>query len=179
LTPAPSEAATGFDDGLQRATLHVQLRFRTVMRLSARASSDHAPAPRANRIRKPARNRDILEQHDLLRLVAGDVVEQQPRGKREHGETRGDDARAIANDDRNGTEHFDGDHERQQCARHATGRHIGLCPRISRDLAETRDQEDRRHQDAADEICCVAQVAHGCLRVALGIFHLSVRYKSA
>ena len=63
-----------------------------------------------------------------------------------------DEAGPIARDQREGAQDLEGDHGRQQRARHTGAGHIRLRPRVAPDLADSGDQENRGDKDPAGEI---------------------------
>ena len=145
LTPAPSDAAT--DSIPPAASLFMQFSLcicrpggravRALRRITCSAERPEArPAQRfghratrtprpGTRINNPPAIATFLSSMMLLDLVRR-AVEQQ---RREHGEDRHrrrDDARAIAEDDRDTAQHFERDHRGQQCTRDPGARHVAL-----------------------------------------------------
>src|SRR5437016_14467827 len=95
-------------------------------------------AQRAGAVRhqqqKATGDRNVLEEHDHLDLVAEVVVEDEGGQQGKTGEKYGGDAGFPAGDDGEGAEDLSGDDDGKQGGRHAEQGHIGSGPGIGADL---------------------------------------------
>ena len=88
-----------------------------------------------------AGDRDVLQEHDLLDLIAQVAVEQHRTGDRERGQQAGDDAGAVTGNDGQAAEDFQRNDQRQQRAGDADGRHVAGGAGVGGQLAEAGDDE--------------------------------------
>ena len=101
---------------------------------------------------QPARDRQVLLEMQELIAIAQLAVEQHGGGKAEARQQQRGGAGVIAANDQNAAAQLDGDGERQKLPGDAEGLLVSDSRRIGRKLAPGFVQEDRRQQEAADEL---------------------------
>ena len=89
---------------------------------------------------------EVLQELDLLALVADVAVEQHRGQQAEAGQEECCDACLPPDDDGQPAQDLQRDHQRQQHPGHAHGFHVGLGAGVGADLADAGDDEDQGKQ---------------------------------